>query len=111
MPKERATIFDLFDTDQRNLNTYLDRLEREGILELFSQIFSLMEELISEVSTYKASLNYPTPKTSSKAKIASWNSRLRANMYGSALCQFVFALSHLCRAQTSEVYGHMRRAI
>ena len=102
------TFSDLLKRDQNIVESRLDQFGAIGILELFDRMLKLMNDLISEVEAYgKPDLSRKPTDSSRNVD----NDRLRLHMLGVVLGQFMFAFSHVCRAQPSEAYGHMRRAI
>jgi len=102
------TFSDLLKKDQNIVESRLDQFEEIGILELFDRMLSLMNDLISEVEAYgKPDLSRKPTDSSRNVD----NDRLRLHMLGVVLGQFIFGFSHVCRAQPSEAYGHLRRAI
>src|SRR5437899_1430307 len=103
-----TTFSDLLKKDQSIVDSRLDQFAKIGILELFDRMLELMNDLISEVEAYcKPDLSREPTDSSRNVD----NDRLRLHMLGVVLGQFIFAFSHVCRAQPSEAYGHMRRAI
>jgi hypothetical protein len=105
------TFSEVLKKDQRIVDSRLDQFEQIGILELFDRMLKLIDDLTSEVEEHTANLTFPRSPTNSYQNVVDWNDRLRLHMLGVVVGQFIFAVSHVCRAQPSEAFGHMRRAI
>ena len=112
MPVSKCS--EILKVDERIAEDRLEFLEYWGILEMFDRLLSLLSllgDLMREVEAHTATLSFPPQQSVTRSRKAGWNDRLRLHMFGSSMAQFLFAFSHLCRAQTPEIYGHMRRAM
>jgi hypothetical protein len=74
-------------------------------------MLDLISNLSVEVQQYISSSTAPFIRSANGTVTIPWDLKLRMHMIHSAWNQFTFAISHLLRAQASESYGHVRRAI
>jgi len=112
MSTERTDLIQILEIDEANLQGILADFKQNGILEFFERMLALLDSLSPLVQEYVSSSS-TSPFTRSADGVVSipWELRLRMHMLQSAWNQFAFAISHLLRAQASEVHGHVRRAI
>jgi len=112
MSIERTDLLQILEIDEANLKGILADFRQNGILKFFERMLALLDSL-SPLAQEHVISSSTSPFTRSADGVVSipWELRLRMHMLQSAWNQYAFAISHLLRAQASEVHGHVRRAI
>src|SRR5207249_11321511 len=105
-----AKFIEILKKDQNIVESRLHQMEQNGLLELFDCMLDLLNDFTLEIEAHTASMILPEKFMDTGRKV-NWNDRLGLHMLGIVMSQYIFAFSHLCRAQPSEAYVHMRRAI
>ena len=112
MSTERTDLLQILEIDEANLKGILADFKQNGILKFFERMLALLDSLTPLVQE-RVSSSSTSPFTRSADGVVRipWDLRIRMHMLHSAWNQYAFAISHLLKAQASEVYGHVRRAI
>jgi hypothetical protein len=110
MSTSQSDLLQTLENDRSNLESILEQFRRNGILTYFERMLDLISSLSVEVQGHVSSSAGHFVRSSGTIAIP-WDLKLRMHMIHSAWNQFTFAISHLLRAQASESYGHVRRAI
>lgn len=110
MSTSQSDLLQTLENDQSNLETILEQFRQNGILTYFERMLDLVSSLSVEVQSHVSASSTPFIRSSGVIAIP-WELKLKMHMIHSAWNQFTFAISHLLRAQASESYGHVRRAI
>jgi hypothetical protein len=97
--------------DEENVAISLEFFHQAGIAPLLEDMLSIFNGLRDDIQSNVASSRSPFIRRADRTLTMSSDTLLRIYMLESAWQQFVFASSHFYRAQASEVYGHVRRAI
>jgi hypothetical protein len=103
-------FIEILKEDQNIVESRLNQMGQNGLLELFDGMLELINDFTLELEAHTASLILPKKSVGTTQKV-NWNDRLGLHMMGVVVSQYIFAFSHVCRAQPSEAYVHMRRAI
>lgn len=103
-------FIEILKKDQNIVESRLQQVQENGLLDLFDCMLELINDFTLELEAHTARGISPD-RVASKNRKVRWEDRLRLHMLGVVISQYIFAFSHLCRAQPSEVYVHMRRAI
>jgi len=110
MSTTQSDLLQTLENDQSNLTGILEQFRQNGILTLFERMLNLISGLSVDVQEHVSSSPGPFIRSSGIIAVP-WELKLRMHMIHSAWNQFMFAIGHLLRAQASESYGHVRRAI
>lgn len=105
-----SKFIEILKKDQNIVESRLNQMDENGLLELFDCMLELINDFTLELEVHTASL-ISSEKSVGTARKVNWNDRLGLHMMGVVVSQYIFAFSHVCRAQPSEAYVHMRRAI
>ncbi len=112
MSIERIDLLQILEIDEANLKGILAEFRQNGILKFFERMLALIDSLNPLVQELvNSSSASPFTRSADGVVRIPWDLRLRMHMLHSAWNQYAFAISHLLRAQASEVHGHVRRAI
>src|SRR3989442_16041219 len=94
---------EILKKDQNIVESRLNQMEQNGLLELFDCMLELINDFTVELEVHTAGLILSEKSVETTRKV-NWNDRLGLHMLGVVVSQYIFAFSHVCRAQPSEAY-------
>ncbi len=113
MPDDQHPIWTTLDHDHHNVGESRKLLETERLMSLREEITTLLNSLPREVEAHLRSSGVdPFARSDASGNVVeAWDFILRGFMLQSAGVQFLYAVAHLLRGHSLEIFGHARTMI
>lgn len=115
MDSPNNPINQILEMDQHNIEVSRKLLQSKGLLDLLERIPGLFDALEAEIAAHVKEKRLATPPsadlTIEEKDLRHLNFILRISMAQTARMQFIFAVGHLLRGHTGEIFSHARSMI